>query len=348
MDHQRMVSAPARMHQLLCGFEVSQALYVVAELGIATVLLEGPHRIAALAKRIDADADALERLIRFLAALGIFTTDGDDVDVTELGRTLADHPAGSMRAVARYLMQTHYAPFSELLHTVRTGDIAASKYFGEPFFDWITARPELTQLQNEAMAGFTTGGRGDLLDRLEFPEGETIADIGGSDGTLLADILPRLPGRRGIVFDLPGVVTAASSTLAAAGLSNRATALAGNFMKSVPTADIYVLSAVLHDWDDATAVQILRTIADATTAGAHLILIELVVPDGDAPHAAKVIDFTMMAMLGGRERTEEQWRQVLAAGGFTLDRITAGSGMYSGIEATLSAPALDEGKPVVA
>jgi hypothetical protein len=348
MADQQIVSAAARMHQLLCGFEVSQALYVVAELGVATALLEGPRRIEVLAKQVDADADALKRLIRFLAALGVFTTDGDDVGVTELGRTLADDLAGSMRAVARYLMQTHYAPFSELLHTVRTGDVAASRYFGEPFFDWITARPELAELQNAAMAGFTTGGRGDLLDRLEFPEGETIADIGGSDGTLLADILPRLPGRRGIVFDLPGVVTAAASTLAAAGLSNRATALAGNFMKSVPTADIYVLSAVLHDWDDASAVQILRTIADAATAGVHLILIELIVPDGDAPHAAKVIDFTMMAMLGGRERTEEQWRRVLAAGGFTLDRITAGSGMYTAIEATLSAPALDEGKPVVA
>jgi O-methyltransferase len=153
------------------------------------------------------------------------------------------------------------------------------------------------------MAGFTTGGRGDLLDRLQFPGGSTIADIGGADGTLLAEILRRLPGRRGIVFDAPSVVAAATAKLAAAGFADRVTAISGDFFDSVPTADIYVLSAVLHDSDDA-------------------------------PHAARIVDLTMPAMLGGRERTESQWRRLLGEGGFALDRITSGSGMYCAIEAT--------------
>jgi hypothetical protein len=326
--------AAARMHGLLSGFEVSQALYVVAELGIATALVDGPLGVEVLATRVGADADALERLIRFLAPLGVFVTAGGDVEITELGRTLADGPTGSMRDVARYLMQTHYAPFSQLIHTVRTGNVAATEYLGQPFFDWINATPELVELQNAAMAGFTTGARGDLLDRVEFPEGDTIADIGGADGTLLAEILSRLPGRRGIVFDMPNVASAAASILATAGLADRATTIGGSFFENVPTANIYLLSAVLHDWDDASALRILRNIRSAASPDAHLILIELVVPEDDAPHAAKVANLTMMAMLGGRERTESQWRRLLDHGGFTLERMTSGSGMYVAIEAS--------------
>jgi O-methyltransferase domain len=184
------------------------------------------------------------------------------------------------------------------------------------------------------MAGFTTGGRGDLLDRLQFPGGSTIADIGGADGTLLAEILRRLPGRRGIVFDAPSVVAAATAKLAAAGFADRVTAISGDFFDSVPTADIYVLSAVLHDSDDASAIRILNAIGRAAAQTAHLLLFELVVPEDDAPHAARIVDLTMMAMLGGRERTESQWRRPLGEGGFALDRITSGSGMYCAIEAT--------------
>jgi hypothetical protein len=329
----RTVPAAARMFQLITGFEVSQALYVVAELGVATALLQGPRRVDDLAVSVGANADALERLIRFLAPLGVFRTSGPEVQVTALGRTLADGPADSMRELARYLMRTHYAPFSSLLHTVRTGDVAATEYLGQPFFDWINATPALAELQNAAMADFTTSGRADLLDRLEFPSGDTLADIGGADGTVLAEILRRLPGRRGIVFDKPSVVATATAKLAAAGLADRATAVAGDFLQSVPHADVYVLSAVLHDWDDPTVLRILNAIKDAAGQSAQLLLFELVVPEDDAPHSAKIIDFTMMTMLGGRERTESQWRRLLGKGGFTVSRVTSGSGMYCAIEA---------------
>jgi hypothetical protein len=266
----------------------------------------------------------------------VFRTSGREVALTALGSSLAEGPTGSMRDMARYLMRTHYAPFSELLHTVRTGDVAATVSLGQPFFDWIDATPGMAELQNAAMADFTTAGRGDLLDRLQFPDGNTIADIGGADGTLLAEVLGRLRGRRGIVFDTPGVVAAATAKLAEAGLADRATAVAGNFFDSVPAADIYLLSAILHDWDDAMAIRILNAIAGAAPRNAHLVLLELVVPQDDASHAARVIDLTMMAMLGGRERNESQWRQLLSQGGFDVIRITAGSGLYCAIEATRS------------
>ena len=201
---QRTTPAAVRMHQLLSGFEVSQALYVVAELGVATALLDGPRRVADLAVAVGADVDALERLIRFLASLGVFRTSGGDVEITELGEAHWPMSLRARCAQSPVIMQTHYAPFGRLLHTVRTGEVAATAHLGQPFFDWINATPGLAELQNSAMAGFTTGGRGDLFDRLQFPQGDIIADIGGADGTVLAEILSRLPGAAASSSTCPG------------------------------------------------------------------------------------------------------------------------------------------------
>jgi hypothetical protein len=321
--------------QLLGGFEVSQALYVIAELGVATALLGGPCTVEDLAVTTGAHVDALWRIIRFLAPLGVFRTDGRKVEVTDLGRTLADGPADSVLGAARYWMETHYAPFGMFLHAARTDEPVALKYFGKPFFEWISDSPRLVEIQNAAMAGGTRTGRGNLLEVYQLPKGETIADIGGADGTLLTELLSNRPERRGIVFDLPNVVAKATEMLATAGLSNRTTVVEGDFFEQVPTADIYVLSIILHDWDNASAIRILRTIARAAAPGAHLVLLEMVMPQGDDPHPSKMTDLIMMTLLGGRERTEAEWLQLLAEGGFTPKHIVSGSGLISAIEATL-------------
>ncbi|MEV6371254.1 methyltransferase [Micromonospora musae] len=325
-----------RMLQLLSGFEISQALFVIAELGVATELLDGPRRVDELADAVGADADTLGRLIRLLAQDGVFRTSGDTVAITELGRTLADGPGDSLRNVARYFRQTHYTPFGRLMDTVRSGDPAAAIHYGKPFFDWVNESPELAELQNNAMAGFTQNARGDLLDVFELPAGHTVADIGGADGTLLAELLTRYPDRSGILFDLPSMASAGGATLQAAGLEKRAEVVAGDFFEAVPTADVYVLSAVLQDWNNATAGRILANVAKAASAGARLVVIDMVVPEGDAPHPTKMIDITMLGMLGGRQRSETEWRRLLADAGFTLQRVVAGSGNYSALEATIA------------
>jgi O-methyltransferase domain len=330
------IPAAVRMQQLLSGFEVSQALYVIAELGVATALLDGPGSVKELAVATGADQDALGRIIRFLASVGVFQTDGEIVAVTDLGRTLADGPPDSVRGLARYWMKTHYAPFGELLHTARTGEVAAAKYLGEPFFEWVSGSSQLAEIQNAAMADGGRSARGDLLAAYRLPEGRTVADIGGADGTLLAELLVGEPERRGIVFDLPNVVAAAAGTLGEAGLGDRVTVMGGDFFESVPAADIYVMSVILHDWDNAAAVRILRNVAAAAAPGAWLVLLEMVMPEGDGPHFTKMIDLVMLAMLGGRERTAAEWRQLLADGGFTLDRVVSGSGAFSAIEATVN------------
>jgi O-methyltransferase domain len=326
----------AVMHGMLSGFQMSQALFAIAELNVATALLGGPREVGDLAGDVGADPDALGRIIRFLAQHGVFRTSGSAVEITDLGRTLADGPADSLRSVARYFRQTHYAPFGSLLDTVRTGEPAAKVYLGKPFFDWVNENPGLAALQNETMSGFTQNARGDLLEVFDLPPGRTVADIGGADGSLLIELLAGRPERRGIIFDLPGPVSKAGPVVGAAGLQERVEIMPGDFFEEVPAADVYVLSAVLQDWDDATGARILRNVADAALPGARLVVIDMVVPGGDAPHPTKMVDITMLGMLGGKQRSEPEWRALLAVGGFSLQRVTTGSGSHSALEAILA------------
>lgn len=326
-----------QMTQMLAGFQVSQALYVAAKLGVATALAKGPAEIKDLAAATGAQPEALSRLIRSLAPLGVFYTVGEDkVGVTPLGLTLAAGVPGSVHDSALYWMETHYLPFSELLHTVRTGEPGAQHHFGQPFFDWIAADPEKAALQNRAMSAAVGALRAGLFDGYRLPgEGVTVADIGGADGTLLADLLTRDTGWRGIVFDLPPVVQAAHDVIGRHGLTDRVEVVGGDFFKSVPTADIYVISWILHDWDDESCRRILRSIAKAAPQGARLVAVEVVVPPGDEPHLSKVGDLIMLGMLSGKERTAEEYKALLADGGFSLDRIVASPSPYSFIEASL-------------
>lgn len=331
-------SAPpaARMTELLAGFQLSQAVYAVAKLDIPTLLDDaGPLPVRVLAERTGADEPALHRLVRTLTPLGLFHRDGDRVGNSELGAILSRNHPSSMYETACYWMETHYLPFSELLTTARTGRPAADAYLGEPFFDWITADPGRAALQSRAMAELSSSLRTGIFDDYVLPSGEVVADIGGASGNVLAELLEPHPQRRGIVFDLPEIVPDANKKLAGSGLVDRVEAVAGDFFESVPAADIYVLSYILHDWDDDSCLRILGSIADAADAGARVLIVEGVVPDDDHPHMSKVIDLTMLGMLTGQERSAEQYRALLDRAGFTLDRIVGTSTPYSVVEATL-------------
>jgi DNA-binding Lrp family transcriptional regulator len=324
------------MMQMLAGFQVSQALYTVAELDVAGLLLERPRPIGELADAAGADPDALRRIVRFLETVGVFRVQGGVVEVAELGATLAEGAPGSVRGLARYWMETHYASFGDLLHTLRTGEPAATHHLGKPFFDWIAENPRLAELQN---AGMATGGaavqRDAALAGYRLPPGHVVADLGGSDGHNLSQLLAAEPDREGIVFDLPEVVAGAHPVLAAAGLTDRVRVVEGDFFMSVPAADVYVMSTVLHDWNDEKCLRILGNITKIAPAGTRLVLLEMVIPEDASPHPAKAIDLVMLAMLDGRERTAEEWRELLWTGGFSLDRVVESPSPFSIIEATV-------------
>ena len=328
------VPAPAQMVQLLAGFQISQALYVVAKLGLSTALAGGPRTIDQLAAATGAQADVLRRIIRTLAAIGVFRTDGERVEATPLGLTMAEGYPGSVRDIALFWMETHYAPFGDLLETVLTGENAATRHYGKPFMEWTASAPATAELQTRAMAGVTQGLRAGLFDDYSLPGGDLVADIGGADGAMICELLAREPGRLGIVFDLPEVVPAARKVLADHGLASRVDIQPGDYFESVPTADVYVLSFVLHDWDDESCRRILRTIKNAAAPGAHLVIVESVVPPGDTPHPAKFVDLTMLAMVTGRERTAGEYEKLLAAEGYVMERIVPSPTPFSFIEAT--------------
>ncbi|MFE9446418.1 methyltransferase [Streptomyces sp. NPDC006602] len=325
-----------QMTQMLAGFQISQALYAVAKLDVATQLADGPVDLASLARETGAHEEALGRLVRTLAPLGLFQDAGEGrIAVTPLGEFLsATHPM-SLRSAALFWMETHYLPFAGLLDTVRTGVPAAETYYGKPFFDWVVEDPERVALTNKAMAGVVASVRAGMLDDYVLPGGGTVADLGGADGTIIAELLSRNPDHSGIVFDLPEVVQAAHGVLAARGLTDRVEVVGGSFFEEVPTADVYVLAYILHDWNDEESGRILAAIRKAARPGARLLVIEAIVPEGDAPHMAKIVDLTMLGMLGGKERTEREYERLLGDAGFSLDRVVATPSPLSILETTL-------------
>jgi hypothetical protein len=333
-DSRLAPSANMQMLQMISGFRDSQALYVAAKLDIATALAGGPRTVDEIAAEVNADPDALARIIRFLATLGLYRTDGDRVEVTELGATLAKGPNTAYNA-ALYWMETHYAPFGRLLDTVQSGKTASDEYYGKPFFDWVAEDPERVQLQNQMFAWVTTELRDGMFDGYVLPAGTVVADVGGADGSMMARFLADEPDRRGIVFDRPEVVQAAEKLLADNQLADRVRAVPGDFFQSVPAADVYILSFVLHDWNDEECRRILRNIASAASPGAHLVIVESIIPPGDQPHPAKAMDVTMLGMTHGRERSAEQYAALLNSAGFTLDRVVPSLPMFSFAEATL-------------
>src|SRR5580693_1356531 len=328
---------PVRMVELLGGFRISQALYAAAALGVADQLVVGPMPAEVLAERACAHAPSLYRLLRTLASVGVFTEPQPGVfALTPLGQTLTSSRPGSMRDLAIMWMETHYAPFAELIHAVRTGRPAAEHLYGEPFFAWLSHHPEQASRFTGAMANLTSGGfKTAAIASLPLDGTRTIVDVGGADGTVLATILAAHPHIRGVLFDLPHVITDAPRTLARHGVDDRVDCVGGDFFESVPAgADAYLVSVVLHNWPDQQAQRILANIAAAGGSGARLLMIEFVVPPGDTPHPSKMSDLNMLAMLDGKERTETEWRELLTAGDFTGIEIHQTGAPLSVIQAT--------------
>ena len=327
---------PAQMILLLGGFRISQALYAAAALGVADQLMAGPAAAEVLAERTGAHPPSLRRLLRTLAGVGVFTEPEPGLfALTPLGQTLASGQPGSMREVAIMFMETHYAPFGDLIHTIRTGQPAAEHFYHQPFFGWLSDHPEQASRFTAAMASLTGGFKTAAIAALPLDGVRTIVDVGGADGTVLAAILTAHPDMRGVLFDLPRVVTAASRTLASYGVDDRVECVGGDFLHSVPSGgDVYLASLVLHDWPDDQARSVLANIAAAGGSGARLLLLEFVVPPGDTPHMSKISDLNMLAMMGGKERTEAEWREFLTAAGFADIALHHTSTPFSVIQAT--------------
>jgi hypothetical protein len=323
------------MTNLLAGFQISQALYAVAELDIPAALLEGPRPVAELAAQAQVDPDLLRRVLHVLTGQGVFTHAADDAfAVTELGATLATGTTGSVRGLAKFWMETHYQSFGALLDVLRTGRTGTELVHGQNFVEFIGSHPEHIPALTAAMADMTSGPKAETLSGYRLPPG-IVADIGGAAGSVLLTLIGDEPDRQALVFDRPDVVESARARIAEHGRTNRIQAIGGDFFESVPWAEVYLLSTVLHDWNDENCLRILENIRNAAHPAARLVVLDIVLPDGDEPHLGKINDLTMLTVAGGRERTRSEFASLLSSAGFHVDRLIEGGGAYSIIEATL-------------
>lgn len=328
-------SPAVQMVKLLSGFQVSQAIYAAARIGVADRLIDGPQPAERLASDLDCDPLALSRLLRTLASLGMFSeAEAGVYGLTPLGSTLVSDSEGSMRDLALMWMETHYQPFAGLIDTVRSGKCAATEHYGQPFFTWLAGQPEQVDRFSGAMANLTNGIKAGAIASYAFPASGTMIDIGGADGALLAKVLESAPDARGIVFDLPHVIAEAEPAMKSYELGDRLTSASGDFFEAVPAGgDAYLLSMVLHDWNDADATRLLTNIGKAAAPGSKVLAFELVMPAGDQPHMSKMIDLTMLGMLDGRERTDSEFKTLFEAAGLDYCGVTATPTPISIVEA---------------
>ena len=315
----------ARFVRDLSGYMVTQTLGVVADLGVADVIGDDAVHVDEIARAVGAQSDALYRAMRALASVGYFTEVSPHAfGHTSLSRLLREDDAGSLRHLARWNVSEPFRAWVTFRDTICSGSPAFDRVFGEPLFDYLSGRDERRETFNRAMSDAAAARVKVLLDQ-DWSDVRKLVDVGGGRGTLVAMMLARYPRMHGIVFDLPVVVSEASRYLSERGLGDRWEVLGGDFFDAVPAGgDLYVLSQILHDWNDDECVAILRACRAAIPHQGRLLLLELVVPPADEPSHAKFLDLQMLVMLTGRERTEPEWRELLAAGGFALRGVTAG------------------------
>jgi hypothetical protein len=314
---------PATLLQMMTGYWVSQALHVAAKLGIADLLADGPVDCEDLAAATDTHAPSLQRVLRALASVGVFTeVSPGSFALTPLAELLRSETPGSMRALAIMYAEEQYRAWGELLHSVRTGEMAFDHQFGMSYFEYLAQHPEADRVFNEAMTGWTHQLVGAVVDAYDFSPFKTVVDVGGGYGALLAAILRSNPSTRGILFEQPHVVASAEEQLAAAEVADRCTLVGGDFFAAVPSGgDAYVLSQILHDWDDERCVAILGQCRQAMPDHGKLLVVELVLPEGDEPFLGKWLDLHMLVLLGGRERTAAEYDALFRAAGFRLTRV---------------------------
>jgi O-methyltransferase domain len=315
-----------RILGLILGTVRAKAVYVAAKLGLADELGDGLLTVAELARRTDANPDALYRVMRALAGEGLFhEVEPRMFTVTDAGRLLSEDAAGSRKYLSLICAEQLDRAFDHMLEVVRTGEPAARQTFGKPYFDWLADHPDAAEIFNKAMSGGASVRLPTLLALDVWSSAGSVVDVGGGSGTAVAALLKEHPHLLGTVFDLPHAEAAAKALLAAEGVAERATFEPGDFFESVPSgADVYVLLQILHDWSDEDATGILRSVRRATADDSRLIVLEDIVPEEAESGGPLLLDLQMLVILGGRERTEAEWRRLLAGGGFDVERITYG------------------------
>jgi hypothetical protein len=321
------------------GFLTTQLLYVAAKLGVADVLAGGPRTGAEVAEAVGADPDLLTRVLRGLALEDVLAeVDGGRFALTEVGERLRSDVPGSIKGPIVVRGELYYQAAAGMLAAVRHGGTAFEQVYGDRFFEYLGRHPEQEAVFQGSMTGRSEQEAGDVVAAYDFGGLGRLVDVGGGYGILLGTILRTAPDLRAVLVDQPAVVEQARRRLEADGVADRCQLVAGDFFASVPAeADAYLLSRVLHDWADDDACRLLAACRSAMPTGSRLLVVEALLPERAQDQPAVIrMDLHMLVLLGARERTEAQYRRLLAETGFQVERVvpTRSPAGLSVIEAT--------------
>ncbi|MBA2280565.1 MAG: acetylserotonin O-methyltransferase [Actinomycetota bacterium] len=327
----------AQVATLLNGAMVAQAISVVAELGVADLLADGPRPTTELAAATGTHEGSLFRLLRALAAVGVLQDGGDgSFSLTPMGQLLRSDVDGSMCEYAAFVGGDWQRALGALLGAVRTGSTGFEAAFGKPFYEHLATEPEAEARWNRYLDQTTQSLLLDdnVLDQVPVAAGETVVDVGGGRGQILAELLRLNPGVKGVLTDLPFAVEGADEVLRAAGVADRCDVVGGDMFHGVPPgADAYFLCRVLTNWDDERCHALLTGIREAMAPGGRVVAVEGIVPDGGGPHFTKLADLGNM-VVGGRLRTRSEWDRLLGGAGLGAIEIrTTRSVVFTVIEA---------------
>jgi hypothetical protein len=325
----------AILTQTILGSLNAQAVYVVAKLGVADLLTEGPKPIEEIARAVDADTPSLYRVMRALSSQGVFVEESDKVfKLTPMSEFLRSDVEGSLRGVAIFMGEDwHWRVWGQTLYSVKTGKEAWSRVHGESVFPYFSKNPEAARIFDEAMSSFTTLAAKAVTEAYDFSGIKTLVDVAGGHGKLLTGILESTSSLRGILFDLPHVIERAKENEELKSVASRCDLVSGDFFESVPRADGYIMKHIIHDWYDEEATKILTTIANNMKPEARVLLVEMVLGEPNEPDLGKIMDIEMLVSPGGKERTAGEYRELFARVGLKMTRIVPTKSPYSVIEA---------------
>jgi hypothetical protein len=323
------------MTRMIYGFMLSQAIYVAAQLGLADLLKDGARSSDDLACHTSMHAPSLYRVLRTLAAVGVFEeTEPNTFGLTPMGETLRTDAEGSLRPLAVCMGdQCNWQAWGDILHSIKTGESAFEHVFGTGFFQHLERHPDNAKMFLESMNCCASLYNEAIVAGYDFSQFGKIIDIGGGQGKLITEILKANEGVRGALFDTPNQTPAAQRRFDQEGVADRCETITGDFLESVPEGgDAYLLKHIIHDWDDPQAVEILKTVRCSMSEGARLLLIEEIITRDHEFAPAKILDIQQLLMPGGRERTAEEYRKLLEAAGFELTAIIPTQSSLSIIE----------------
>lgn len=327
---------PLEMLKMVMGPWVAQALGAVARLNVSDHLAQGPLTAEQLATKTGANPDALHRVMRALSSLGVYTMQNKSFGLTPLGQTLQSDVPGSMRNIVIAETDTcHWLTWGRFPDAVKTGRGMAQEALGMLPWDYYGKHPQDGEQFSRAMADISGIAIEPVLSNYDFSGAKTVVDVGGAHGALLLAVLRKIPAAKGILFDLPHVTATAKTAVANAGMANRVEIIAGDFFNQVPPGgDVYLLKHILHDWDDDHAVNILKSVRSAMQPQSKLLIVEIAMRDDAEPSPAHLMDLNMLVMVSGRERTPEQYGELLVKAGLTMARFIPTPSPMGLIEAT--------------